>query len=175
MGLVFPTALRRRIGVVFQGGSLIGDLSVLENILLPLRRDALTHTEMARRARLVMTRLHLDGLENLYPEALSGGRLKQVELARALIHRPDLLLWDEVLDGIDWDSAREVLNLMRNERTLSDMTLILTSHRHSLLTSLADQVGILDQGRLRFTGTFEQVRQAAASHRRLQTLLEAGT
>jgi len=164
-------ALRRRIGVVFQGGSLIGDLSVLENILLPLRQDGLRRAEMERRSRLVMTRLHLDGLENAYPHSLSGGTLRQVELARALIHRPELLIWDEVLDGVDWDSAQEVLNLMRNERSYNDMTVILTGHRRSLLTSLADRIGIIDQGRLRFIGSLQQVREAAAGHRRLQTLL----
>jgi len=165
-------ALRRRIGMVFQGGSLISDLNVLDNILLPLRHDALSDIEMARRARLIMTRLHLDGLENLYPGALSGGTLKQVELARALIHRPQLLIWDEVLDGVDQDSAQQVLKLMRNERTLGDMTVILTSRRHSHLSTLADHIGILDGGRLRCSGTLAQVRRATAAQQRLQTLLE---
>jgi len=164
--------LRRHIGMVFQRGSLIGDLSILDNILLPLRCESLRRAEMARRARLIMTRLHLDGMENLYPDALSGGLLKRVELARALIHRPQLLIWDEILDGVDAASAHEVLNLIKNERTLGDMTLILTSHRQSLMTQLAEQVGILDQGRLIFNGSPAQVQAASSSHPRLNTLLK---
>ena len=168
-------AQRHRIGMVFQNGSLLGDLTVLENILLPLRRDALTRNEMGRRARLIMTRLHLDGLENLYPDALSGGTLKQVELARALIHQPELLILDEVLDGLDWEAAREVLTLLRNERTRRDMTLILTSHQPGLIHDLSDQIGVLDRGRLRFSGSVDEVHRAAANHRWLQMLLEGGT
>lgn len=165
------TALRRNIGMVFQHGSLIGDLNILDNILLPLRCEALPRKEMARRARLIMTRLHLDGMENLYPDSLSGGLLKQVELARALIHRPQLLIWDEILDSVDAASAREVLNLIKNERTLSNMTLILTSHRQSLMTELAEQVGILERGQLLYQGSPEQVLAASASQPHLHTLL----
>ena len=164
-------ALRRDIGMVFQHGSLIGDLNILDNILLPLRCEALQRSEMARRARLIMTRLHLDGMENLYPDALSGGLLKQVELARALIHRPQLLIWDEILDSVDAASAHEVLNLIKNERTLGNMTLILTSHRQSLMTELAEQIGILERGRLLFQGSPGQVLAASASQPRLHTLL----
>lgn len=168
-------ALRKRIGMVFQNGSLLGDLTVLENILLPLRREPLTRNQLARRARLMMTRLHIDGLENLYPDALSGGMLKQVELARALIHQPELLIWDEVLDGLDWDAAQEVLNLVRNERTLREMSLILTSHRPKLITGLADRLGFLERGCLRFTGNFAEAVQAGADQQRLQTMLEGET
>jgi ABC-type transporter Mla maintaining outer membrane lipid asymmetry ATPase subunit MlaF len=164
-------AQRRRIGMVFQGGSLLGDLTVLENILLPLRHEPLNDNEMVRRARLIMTRLHLDGLENAYPHSLSGGTLKQVELARALIHEPELLIWDEVLDGLDWDAAHEVLTLIDNERSRRDMTLILTSHQPGLIHDLSDQIGVLDRSQLRFDGNFDQLRDAAAGHLWLQSLL----
>ena len=118
-----------------------------------------------------MTRLRLDGLENSYPNSLSGGTLKQVELARALIHEPELLIWDEVLDGLDWDAAHEVLTLIDNERSRRDMTLILTSHQPGLIHDLSDQIGVLDRGQMRFDGNFEQLRDAAAGHRWLQSLL----
>jgi ABC-type transporter Mla maintaining outer membrane lipid asymmetry ATPase subunit MlaF len=168
-------AQRQRIGMVFQNGSLLGDLTVLENILLPLRRDPLTRGEMGRRARLIMTHLHLDGLENLYPDALSGGTLKQIELARALIHQPELLIWDEVLDGLDWDAAQEVLTLIRNERSRRDMTLILTSHQPDLIHQISDQIGVLDRGRLRFSGSIDEAHRAAADHHWLHTLLKGWT
>jgi ABC-type multidrug transport system ATPase subunit len=99
--------------------------------------------------------------------------LRQVELARAMIHQPQLLLWDEVLDGLDWDSAREIMELIDNERRLHDITLILTSHRHTrtLMQGMAHRIGILDRGRLLFNGTPDEVERAAADHRRLETLL----
>ncbi len=108
--------LRRSVGMVMQGGALLNGLSVMENLILPLRAGGLSTNRMQRTARLIMTQLRLDGLENMRPFELSGGLSRKVELARALIRRPPLLLWDELLDGLDPASVGEIVEHLQREK-----------------------------------------------------------
>ena len=145
--------LRARIGAVLQGGSLLEDLSVLENLLLPLRTRPGGRAEAARAVRLVLAALRLDGLENQPPRSLSLGQRRQVELARALIHRPELLVWDGLGDGLDPIAIRETLAVLRAQRATRPFTLIATDNRADALGDGCDQVAVLERGRLVFSGT----------------------
>ena len=153
--------LRTEAGAVLQRGSLLADQSVLDNILLPLRHTPLTRGEMARAARLVMALLGLDGLDNHPPQALSLGQQRRVELARALIRRPRLLVWDGLSDGLDPAVVREILAVLRSLRGGQAMALIATDNTTEALGDTADQVAVLSGGRLLFQGTREAL--AAAS------------
>jgi ABC-type multidrug transport system ATPase subunit len=155
--------LRRDIGAVLQRGSLLADYSVLDNLLLPLRDAHMTRNEMARAARLVMTLLGLDGLENHLPRGLSLGQQRRVELARALIHRPRLLVWDGLSDGLDPAAARETLDVLRNLRENRQLTLIATDNVPDALTDAEDRVAVIQHGRLLFEGTREDLDVAGAT------------
>jgi len=144
--------LRAEVGAVLQRGSLLGDQSVLANLLLPLRDAPLTRQEMARAARLVMTLLGLDGLENHLPRMLSLGQQRRVELARALIQGPRLLVWDGLSDGLDPRVAREILAVLRGLRGTRRLTLIATDNTPQVLGADADRIALLDRGRLLFLG-----------------------
>lgn len=145
--------VRQRLGAVLQGGSLLQSLTVLENLLLPLRASAMTRQELARAARLVMTQLQLDGLENHPPRALSVGQRRRVELARALIHRPRLLIWDGISDGLDIASAREVMQLLLEQREHWDMSMVFTDNGVAGLETDAQRVAVLDNATIVFDGT----------------------
>lgn len=164
--------LRREIGVVFQGGSLVRDLHVFDNIVLPLRDSRLNGEDLHRRGRLLMMRLQLDGLEERYPYELSGGLQRRIELARALVLKPRLLLWDEVNDGLDTGAGLEVMRHIEELKQQERMTIILTSHQPAHVLALADRVGVLDQGRLLFTGTPDELRAAAGADASLRNVLE---
>lgn len=153
--------LRVDIGAVLQGGSLLASRTVIENLLLPLRRTPGGHKAMARAARLVLTLLRLDGLENHLPRALSLGQRRRVELARALIHHPRLLVWDGLTDGLDPQAARETLQVLREQRENAALTLIATDNRPDVLESACDRVAVLDRGRLLFQGPPADLEQAA--------------
>jgi ABC-type multidrug transport system ATPase subunit len=129
------------------------DRSVLENLLLPLRLHPGGRAALARAARLVIAALRLDGLENQAPRSLSLGQRRQVELARALIHRPDLLIWDGLGDGLDPIAIRETLAVLRAQRATRPFTLIATDNRADALGDGCDQVAVLERGRLIFDGT----------------------
>jgi ABC-type multidrug transport system ATPase subunit len=163
--------LRRELGAVLQGGSLLGGMSVLENLLLPLRASPLTRGEMARAARLVMTQLQLDGLENHLPRSLSLGQRRRVELARALIHKPSLLVCDGLTDGLDPPGTSEVANLLREQQEGRNLTLITTANRPGLTVRDTDRIAVMSQGRILFCGTLPGLETAAAERLELRYLL----
>jgi ABC-type multidrug transport system ATPase subunit len=155
--------LRRDIGAVLQRGSLLADYRVIDNLLLPLRDAHMTRNDMARAARLVMTLLGLDGLENHLPRGLSLGQQRRVELARALIHRPRLLVWDGLSDGLDPAVARETLGVLRNLRENQQLTLIATDNVPDALSEAGDRIAVIQQGQLLFEGTREDLDAASTT------------
>jgi len=166
------TRLRRSIGSVIQSGALLNGLTVLENLILPLRNSGDSVARMRRSARLIMTQLRLDGMENLRPNELSGGVMRKVELARALICKPALLLWDELMDGLDPVSALEILNHLQREKENNNMTFIFTTHQSGGAVRSASRIGVLDNGRLLFDGSQEQLIKAKAEQLELRYTLE---
>jgi ABC-type multidrug transport system ATPase subunit len=163
--------LRREVGAVLQGGSLVEDLTVLENLLLPLKDAPMTRNDMARAPRLTMTQLQLDGLENHLPRSLSLGLRRRVELARALIHQPRLLVWDGLGDGLDAATLRETLEILRTQRAHRHLALLATDNRPDALGE-GERVAVLDRGRLLFDGGHEALAAAAAERLELRFVLE---
>jgi ABC-type transporter Mla maintaining outer membrane lipid asymmetry ATPase subunit MlaF len=152
--------LRGRMGAVLQGGSLIQGRDVLENLLLPLRRLPGGRAHLARQARLVVALLQLDGLEGEQPRALSLGQRRRVELARALIHAPELLVWDGLTDGLDPGAARDALRILAEQRETRRLTLVATDNRIDDLARSYDRVAVLERGRLLFQGTPAELEEA---------------
>lgn len=163
--------LRGRVGAVLQGGSLLASATVLENLLLPLRDAPLGRPEMARAARLVMTLLKLDGLENHLPRALSLGQRRLVELARALIRDPVLLVWDGLSDGLDQTAVRETLAVLGNLRENRRLTLIATDNRPEILGEAGHRVLVLDRGCVLYDGSPQGLESACLAGLELRAAL----
>jgi ABC-type transporter Mla maintaining outer membrane lipid asymmetry ATPase subunit MlaF len=157
--------LRGKLGMIFQGGSLLRDLTVAENIMLPLRNTRWTTQKMRQAVRLAIIQLRLDGLEDFFPHELSGGVARQVEMARALIRRPQLLFCDELFDNLDQRANAEVEDLLTTHKRAFNMTVIMASHQMTNTLRLADRVGIIANGELIFIGTPEE-----AQHRKQQQI-----
>jgi iron(III) transport system ATP-binding protein len=137
---------RRRVGMVFQDFALFPHLTVAENIGFGLR-----HFSERERSARVRSLLHLVGLpeyEHDYPHQLSGGQQQRVALARAMAPRPDLLLLDEPFSSMDAELreqlAREVRDIIKNE----EVTAILVTHDQHEAFAMADEIGVLNEGRL---------------------------
>lgn len=171
LGWAAMTRLRGRMGAVLQGGSLLEGQSVIENLLLPIRDLPGGPTDLAREARLVMTLLRLDGLENHRPRSLSLGQRRRVELARALIHRPELLVWDGLTDGLDPAAARDTLQVLSEQRGGQQMTLIATDNDPGVLGETCDRIAVLDGGRLAFNGSPAELARALPERLDLRYLL----
>ncbi|MFC4729180.1 ABC transporter ATP-binding protein [Coralloluteibacterium thermophilus] len=146
--------LRRGIGVLLQGNGLLTDLTVAENVALPLRAHAALPPELL--ARVVDLKLNAVGLRaaaDLYPRELSGGMARRVALARALALDPPLMLYDEPLTGLDPIAAGVIVSLIRRlNDTLGLTSIIVTHHVHETLP-IADRVLVVANAGVVFSGT----------------------
>jgi len=163
-------ALRRRMGVAFQGGALFSSMTLGENVALPLRQ----HTRLDEETIRIMTRMKLEmvnlgGFEDLRPAELSGGMLKRAGLARSLIMDPELLFFDEPSAGLDPVVSAELDALILRLREALSMTIVVVTHELESAFGIADRILVLDQGRVLVTGTVEEVRNT--DNARVQDLL----
>jgi len=147
-------SMRKRIGVMLQGNGLLTDLTVAENVALPIR----THTNLPDPVvrRLVEMKLHAVGLRaaaDLFPRELSGGMARRVALARALALDPPLMVYDEPLTGLDPIASGVVMSLVRRlNDTLGLTSIVVTHHVHETMP-VADHAIVIANGRIVFSGT----------------------
>jgi ABC-2 type transport system ATP-binding protein len=140
-------ALRRKIGVVFQSPSLDGKLTVAENLAIHGNLYGMRGARLRERTRAMLARLDVNDRADDLAETLSGGLRRRVELAKALLHEPELLLLDEPSTGLDPAARREFFNLLSRLRESGGVTVVLTTH-YMEEAERCDRIGILDQGRL---------------------------
>ena len=150
--------LRKRIGVLLQGNGLLTDLTVAENVALPLR----THTALPRAVidRLVKMKLHAVGLAaaaDAFPRELSGGMARRVALARAIAMDPPLMIYDEPLTGLDPIAAGVVMALVRRLNDSLGLTSILVSHHVRETLPICDHAIMIANGSIVFSGTPDQL------------------
>jgi ABC-2 type transport system ATP-binding protein len=142
-----PGAVRRRIGVVFQKPSLDPKLTVMENLIHHGHLHGLSGRSLRDRAAEMLAGLGLSDRARDFVSALSGGLARRVELAKGLLHRPDLLLLDEPNSGLDPAARRDFMTLLSDLKRRDGVTVLLTTHFLEE-AERADRVGILDRGRL---------------------------
>ncbi len=163
-------ALRKKMGVAFQGGALFSSLTVGENICLPLRE----HTRLDRVTMGIMTRLKLEvvglaGFEHLMPSELSGGMIKRAAFARAIILDPKLLFCDEPSAGLDPVVSAAIDDLILKLRDALGMTIVVVTHELSSAFKIADRITVLDHGEILLVGTVDEVH--GSPNQRIQQLL----
>lgn len=155
-----PTQALRRLGVVFQSRALDADLTVQQNLMYHAALHGIARAEARPRVAEVLAQVDLDDRAGARVSALSGGQVRRAEIARALIHAPELLLLDEATVGLDVKSRAEVLALTRR---------LIAEHQVSALwaTHILDEIDpsdglvILHRGRVLFTGTAGEAAAAA--------------
>lgn len=139
------TRLRReKLGFVFQAFHLLPHLTLAQNVALPL----LLNGASLERADEMLAAVGLGGRGNDFPRQLSGGELQRVAIARALVHRPALLLADEPTGNLDPDTARQILQLLREEIKANGTSAIMVTHSHAA-AARADRILILTSEGLR--------------------------
>jgi putrescine transport system ATP-binding protein len=139
---------QRPVNMMFQNYALFPHLSVRDNIAFGLKRARLPRAEIGSRVAEMVALVKLEGLEKRKPDQLSGGQRQRVALARSLARRPQLLLLDEPLAALD-KKLRESTQteLMELQRRLGTTFIIVTHDQEEAMT-MADRIGVMDQGRL---------------------------
>lgn len=154
--------IRAKIGFLFQGNALYDSMTVRENLEFPLRRHWINHTQ-AEVDELVIEALANVGLAHaidLMPEELSGGMLKRVALARTMILKPEIILYDEPTTGLDPVTAREIDNLILSLQKKYKTSSIIITHDMNCVRNTADRVALLLDGRCYAQGTYAEFEQS---------------
>ncbi|RLA36715.1 MAG: cell division ATP-binding protein FtsE [Gammaproteobacteria bacterium] len=139
--------LRRRLGIIFQDHHLLYDRTVFDNVALPLVISGVSHQEISRRVRAALDKVGLLGKERLYPITLSGGEQQRVGIARAVVHKPVLLIADEPTGNLDPELAQEIMKLFLLFNQVG-VTVLIATHALDLVRALGRRVLHLDHGRL---------------------------
>ena len=151
-------AVRKRMGMLFQNGALLTDMSVFENVAFPVRE----HTDLPESLirMLVLTKLEAVGLRgaaDLMPAELSGGMARRVALARAIVMDPEVLIYDEPFVGLDPISLGFILRLIKQMNAALGITSIVVSHDVQELSTIADDSYLLEAGRVAAAGTPQEL------------------
>jgi phospholipid/cholesterol/gamma-HCH transport system ATP-binding protein len=152
---------RQRMGMLFQSGALLTDLSVFDNIAFPLREHYDFSELMVR--DLVFMKLEIVGLRGAYklmPAELSGGMARRVALARAIVLDPVLMMYDEPFTGLDPITLGTIVALIKELNQALGMTSIIVSHDVDEVLSIADQVHILAKGVVTASGTPDELKNS---------------
>ena len=153
-------ALRRNMGMVFQEAALFDSLTVYDNVAFYLHEHTdLTEEEIGLRVResLELVDLVPDRVEGLLPAELSGGMKKRVGIARAVVHRPRLLLYDEPTSGLDPITTRTINELILKLQTELDVSSIVVTHDIRSAFRISNRVALLSRGGLVFVGGPEEM------------------
>src|SRR6266568_9659370 len=147
----------RNVGIVFQSYALYPNMTVLENIMFPLRFKSIDRAEADGRAREIAALVRVDGLLDRRPSQLSGGQQQRVALARALVKRPHLLLLDEPLSNLDAGLRLTMRTEIRRIQRELGVTTILVTHDQIEATTMADRIVVMNAGRIEKEGTAEDL------------------
>ena len=146
--------MRRHVGMIFQGGALLDSSTVQENVKLPL--DMFTdrsEKEKIERVNFCLKRVNLENVNDLYPSELSGGMVKRVAIARAIVLNPKYLFCDEPNSGLDPMTSVVIDNLIKEITEEYNMTTIINTHDMNSVMEIGEKVIFIHKGRKWWEGT----------------------
>jgi phospholipid/cholesterol/gamma-HCH transport system ATP-binding protein len=155
--------VRQKMGMVFQAAALFDSLTIYENVAFPLREHMhLPEDEVHDRVERALAMVDLSVYEFGYrlPAELSGGQKKRVGIARAIVHEPKILLYDEPTTGLDPVTSRTIVDLILRLQRELEVTSVVVSHDMRAVLAISTHVAMLRDGRIMFYGTPEELLQA---------------
>ncbi len=139
--------MRQHIGIVFQDHKILFDRSVMDNVLLPLYITGLNKVEASKRATIAIEKVGLGGKEDKMPVSLSGGEQQRLCIARAVVHKPSLLIADEPSANLDRAYALDIMELFKTFHQ-AGTTVVISAHDESLMADYGHRIIRLKEGRL---------------------------
>ena len=149
--------VRTNIGMIFQQFNLMNSRTVAQNVEFPLKVAGWSKGERTKRVQEMLEFVGLADRAKYYPSQLSGGQKQRVGIARALATKPSLLLADEATSALDPEPTHEVLELLKEVNRELGITVIVITHEMDVVSSIADRVAVMEEGRVVETGSVYEV------------------
>ena len=157
--------LRKRMGMLFQHGALLTDLSVFENVAFPIREHTRLPEAILRNVVLMkLEAVGLRGTRDLMPWELSGGMARRVALARSIVLEPMMIMYDEPFTGLDPISMGVIAKLIRELNQVLGITSIVVSHDVAEASAISDYAYLLGEGRILGQGTPTELQKSTSPH-----------
>ena len=152
-------ALRVRIGFLFQGAALYDSMTVRDNLEFPLRRvlKMKDKNELTRRVEEILQGVGLPEAVDKMPSELSGGMRKRIGLARTMILKPEIMLYDEPTTGLDPITSKEISDLIQSMKESYGVSSIIITHDMPCARITADRMLVMDKGRIIAEGTYDEL------------------
>ncbi len=161
LGFKERKAIRKDIGMIFQGGALLDASTVLENVKLPLDLfTSLSEAEKRERVDFCLHRVNLDTAHQLYPAEISGGMIKRVAIARAIVLNPKYLFCDEPNSGLDPQTSIVIDNLIHDITAEYNITTIINTHDMNSVMEIGDKIIYFHEGRKWWEGSKDNILDA---------------
>lgn len=146
---VFIRHLRLKFGMVFQSSALFDSLTVAHNVAFPLIENyQLNKTQIERRVAETLALVGMTGYESVMPSSLSGGQKKRISLARAIVTKPEIILYDEPTTGLDPVLSTNIEDLIVKLNDQLKTTSIVVTHQISTILRVADKIYLMKEGKL---------------------------
>jgi len=158
-----PKAVRRKIGIVFQEPTYDRELTAYENLYIHGRIYGLKGKELHKRILEMLKFVELDRFKDKQLKTFSGGMIRRLEIARGLLHLPEILFLDEPTIGLDPQTRSRIWDYIRDVKKEYDMTIFLTTHYMDEAEQLADRISIIDHGKIIAEGSADDLKRLVGS------------
>ncbi len=151
------TAMRKNMGVVFQGYNLLMQRTVYRNIAFPLQISGVGRQETEERVNRLLKVVDMEDKKDVYPSQLSGGQKQRVAIARALATNPEILLCDEPTSALDPLTTRQMLSLLKEINRKLGVTIVIITHEINVVKNICSRVAVISDGEIAETGAVKDV------------------
>lgn len=141
-------ARRKKIAMIFQHFNLLSNLSVLENVIYPIRKEKISKEEKIKKAKKLLELVGLSDKVNSYPRELSGGQKQRCAIARALASDPEILLCDEATSALDPKTTKQILGLLKKLKEDLNLTIVIITHQMEVIKDLCNRCGVIQDGKI---------------------------
>lgn len=140
--------MRQSLGMIFQGYHLLGNKTVFDNVILPLKIAKVAKSDHVERVMECLRFVGLETLRDQYPGQLSGGQKQRVAIARAIVNNPKVLVCDEPTSSLDPNTTVEVLEVLQRINQEFNVTIVIVSHEMDVIKSLCERVTVIEDGQI---------------------------
>lgn len=144
---------RKKIGMIFQHFNLLNNISVIDNVIFPIRKEKISKEEKIKKAQKLLDLVGIGDKANSFPRELSGGQKQRCAIARALASDPEILLCDEATSALDPKTTKQILKLLGEIKEKIDLTIVIITHQMEVVKDLCNKVAVMQDGRMIEKGT----------------------